>query len=836
MPISKLLLGFALLLSCAAPSAASPPQVPTEVPSPASHLGRPVGTDFELADWDQVSTYHRALAAASPRVLVEKVGESTLGRDFLVTTISSEANMARLDEIRAMTAKIADPRGLSPQARAQLIKDSRAVVFISCSMHSTETAATEFGMQLAYDLATSDEEPFASAREELVVVLIPTLNPDGLDEVVHWYRENVGGPFEGSSLLRLYQHYVGHDNNRDWFGLSQVETRHVTKQIYSVWRPQVYWDVHQQGARGERFFLPPFRDPLNPNLDPGIITGIDNLGSRALWDMTRAGLQGISTGVSYDMWWNGGNRNVPVRHNIIGLLTEAASVNIASPIFLEHSSLQAPGDLAGYQPSNQFPDPWPGGWWRLSDIIDYEMAFARSLLGSVSRDRELYLENAIEAAERSIQAGLESSPKAWLLPPDNKNERAVKRMIDILLLGGVEVDVATADFEADGRTYLKGTLVVSRNQPYGSHVKDLFEVQRYPDGKAPYDVAGWTLPMLFGLRRVEVATDFEVEIAHVTEVPSNLEELGWAGHSEQNILTGEDGDDWEEIFDLLEAGSPLTWRAEGPGAGSFASSGGFPEVEQVEGAPAIRDIVIDRLPRIGIYSPWSGTMNEGWLRWVLDTYGVPFVVVRNEMIRAGNLDEFLDVLLLPSLSGDQLDNGRSPGSVADEYTLGLDPEGAVAIEEFVRGGGNLVAMQSSASWAIELFGLPMEDVTRGKDAGEFSCPGSVIRSVPTPEVGGALASGLPASIPLFFSRAAAWKIDEDADNADTIDILLRYAPTRVLLSGWIQDPETIANQAAWVRANYGKGQVQLFGFRPQYRSWSMATFPLLFRALLLRDK
>jgi hypothetical protein len=229
-------------------------------------------------------------------------------------------------------------------------------------------------------------------------------------------------------------------------------------------------------------------------------------------------------------------------------------------------------------------------------------------------------------------------------------------------------------------------------------------------------------------------------------------------------------------------------------------------------------------------------MNEGWLRWVFDSFGIPFTVVRNEMIRAGQLDDFLDVLVLPSLGSRQLDDGRSPGSVADEYTLGLDPEGAVAIEEFVRGGGNLIAMQSSASWAIDLFGLPLVDVTRGPDSGEFSCPGSVLRSVPTSEEGGALAVGLPASIPLFFSQAAAWMIDEEAESSDEIDVLLRYAPTRVLMSGWIQEPDVIADKAAWVRANHGDGQVHIFGFRPQYRSWSMATFPLLFRAILLRDK
>ncbi len=189
-------------------------------------------------------------------------------------------------------------------------------------------------MQLAYELVTSDAEPWVSARREAVVLLAPSLNPDGLDRVVSWYREIQGTPYESASLPELYQWYAGHDNNRDWFMLSLKETQIVTRLLYKEWFPQVYWDVHQQGSRRERLFVPPFRDPLNPNLPATVIAGIGALGGRILYDMTRDGFQGVSTGVTYDMWWNGGNRNVPVRHNIIGLLSEAASANLASPIYL----------------------------------------------------------------------------------------------------------------------------------------------------------------------------------------------------------------------------------------------------------------------------------------------------------------------------------------------------------------------------------------------------------------------------------------------------------------------------------------------------------------------
>ncbi|MFT5050430.1 MAG: hypothetical protein ACI8QZ_001832, partial [Chlamydiales bacterium] len=669
-------------------------------------------------------------------------------------------------------------------------------------------------------------------REEMVVLLAPSLNPDGQDHVVSWYRETVGTPYEASGLLKLYQYYAGHDNNRDWFMLTQAETRVVTELLYSTWYPQVYWDVHQQGSSRERMFVPPFRDPLNPNLDAGVITGIDALGSRALFDLTRAGKQGVSTGVSYDMWWNGGNRNVPVRHNIVGLLTEAASVRVASPVFLPRSELSAPRGLGEYLPSNRFPDPWPGGWWRLRDIVDYELAFAESLFGSLSRERALWLQNGLEASQRAIAEGLSEAPRAWLIPSDNRDVGAVRRLVQVLLWSGVEIHVSPTSLEADGRTWPAGTIVIQRAQPYGSHVKDLFEVQRYPEGEPPYDVAGWTLPFLLGVQRVEVVQPIEAALEPAPDVERAV--AGFAGDPRANEgrLSSVDGDDWKQLIAGLGSGASYDFMDSGTNAGLFvphvAASGETPDAATLES-----------LPRIGVYSPWSGSMDEGWLRWVFDTWEVPFVTVRNEMLRAGSLDDFLDVLIVPSVSGRQLDKGRSAGSVPSEFTGGLDPEGAIAVEEFVRDGGHLITLGRSSAWAIDLFRLALQDATRGEDAGEFSCPGSVLRTIPESD---RLTAGLPASLAVFFSGSPAWRemtaeereearVDEPADGQ--LCTLLRYAPTRVLLSGWIREPEHITGQSAWVRARHGAGKIDLFAFRPQYRGWSQASFALLYRALLL---
>lgn len=808
-----------------------------EIPTPSEHLKRPLGVDFELADWDEVRTYFEALDVTSSSLQLSRVGTSTEGRPFVMATISSAENLARLPELRRYAEIISDPRGTTPEQQEEALQEGRLFLMISCNMHSTETASPQFAMEFAYRLITSESEPWSRARERMVVFLMPTINPDGLDHVVSWYRQNVHTPYEGSRMLKLYQYYTGHDNNRDWFALTQAETRIVTRLLYKEWHPQVYWDVHEQGSRRERFFVPPFKDPLNPNLDPAIITAIDALGSRALMDMTRKGLSGISTGVTYDMWWNGGNRNVPVRHNIIGLLTEASSINIGTPIWRPLDALSQPRGLSSYSPSHRFPWPWPGGWWRLRDIIDYELAFGESLLGSLSREPQHWMRNAAETAQRNIERVRQQGTLAWLIPSDNADVGAARRLADLLLASGVEMEVASTPVRADGRTYPTGSLVIRTNQPYATHVKDLFEIQRYPDGDPPYDVAGWTLPLLFGLRRVEVRHELTVETIPVENaaqaVAAFYADMGIPEEISDPIWDPRDGGTWARVFERLKGGLPVSYIGpfESTDTEDYWMIGKFvpAPADSLDWANWPQDL---KLPRIGLYAPWSGLMDEGWMRWVLDTWGVPYVRVRNEMLRSGSLQDFLDVLILPSLSDRQLDAGRLPGSVPEPFAGGLDPEGAIAVEEFVRAGGNLIAIDRAGEWAVDLFQLPL--INSVAQAEDFYCPGSVVRTLPERAE---LTVGLPASLPVFFSHSRAWSLREDVVEQEgwEIQTLLRYAPTRTLLSGYIREPEAIAGHPAWLQVNYQAGHIHLFGFRPQYRGWSQAAFATLFRAILLTD-
>jgi hypothetical protein len=802
-----------------------------EVTTPDEFLGRPLASDHQLADWSEVSGYFQLLATESDHVTTASIGKTTEGRDFLISIISSKENLADLDEIKRRSSVIADPRLRSEVERRDAIENGKVILLVSPQMHSTEAAGTEAGMRFAHQLATSEEEPWRSARERMVVGIFPCTNPDGLDHVVHWYRKNVGTPYEASGLLKLYQKYSGHDNNRDWFMLTQNETRLVTEQIYQVWRPQVYWDMHQQGSRKERMFVPPFRDPLNPNLDPAVIAGIGVIGGRAMFDLTRAGLSGISTGVTYDMWWNGGNRNVPVRHNIIGLLTEAASVDIATPLFLRRSDLASPVGHPQYAPSNQFPAPWPGGWWRLKDINEYQFQFGKSLVGTLAREPQTWLRSAAEAAGRAIEKGRGEGVKAWLIPSDNRDPDAVGRLVDVLLRSGVEIEVANAVVDADGRSYPAVSILIWRDQPYGAHVKDLFEIQRYPEGAPPYDVSGWTLPSLLGVRRIEVMKRPDVVTSRVDSAADAIKAFaGDLRAKQEDQFSIHSSSAWTRLAKRLVADETTYLISDGANEGIFVTDLGLAELAKVN--------QLSGMPRIGIYSPWSGNMDEGWMRYMFDSFQIPFISVKNEQLRAGNLSDFIDVLVVSSVSGRQLDSGRSEGSVPAEYTGGLAPEGSVAVEEFVRGGGKLVTVGSSSQWAIDLFALPLVDVTREAKNRGFSCPGSVVRCVSA--VGARdMTLGLPPSIGVFFSRSSAWRMGTEKGDGGNDPVKKRLAPVLnygrqpVLLSGWMKQPEVIAGQHAWVQADYGEGTIQLFGFRPQYRGWSQAAFSLLFRSLFL---
>src|SRR5438270_301607 len=393
----KALLAVTLLLAAALSAAP---------PSPDDLLKMSVGADRTLADYRQIVSYFNALAAASPRVRVETIGKTTLGEDEIMAIISSEENMRSLDKIRGTAARLSDPRGVSEEQANALIRDGKAIVIVTCNIHSTEIASSQMAMEWAYALATAGDAETKQRLSNVVLLRVPSLNPDGQIMVTDWYRKYVGTRYDGGRLPWLYHHYVGHDDNRDWYMLTQIETKNLNHAVYKEWYPQVFVDEHQMGTTGPRMFIPPFADPVDPDVHPLIWREVNLIGSDMAYRLEQQNKSGLIYGYSFDAYWLGGTRNTGWWKNITGLLLETASARIASPINIEPTELHGGSKgLVEYKATINHPNPWPGGTWRMRDIMDYERIASDAYLEIASNYREDLLRDIVARSKSAVAWG-----------------------------------------------------------------------------------------------------------------------------------------------------------------------------------------------------------------------------------------------------------------------------------------------------------------------------------------------------------------------------------------------------------------------------------------------
>jgi len=834
-----------------------------DVPSPESHLGYRPGADFHLARWQAVVDYFEKVDAASDRVVVRELGKSTEGRPYIVATVASPETMKKLDVYKELQRRLADPRIDRP---GDPVAESKAVVLITCSIHSTETASTLMAMELLHDLATGDDPTTREILEKTILLLVPSANPDGVEKVATWYERTKGRPWEGGGMPELYHKYAGHDTNRDWFMLNLKETQLLTRLLYHEWFPTLTYDVHQMGSKGARLFVPPFYDPINPNLDPKIHQSIAMIGAHMAADLAQEGKRGVLTHAMYDNWWNGGNRTTPQRHNMVGVLTEAASVRLASPIFLEKEELRGSArGFANYQPSVNFVDPWPGGWWRLRDIVEYERICARSLLTLAARYRATFQKNYQTLGRDAVERGKDEPPYAWIVSADQDDQGTAAEMVRILNDSGIEVRKAEAPFRAGGVSYPAGSWVMLAAQPYRAHLKDMMERQVYParftaggDAEPPYDVAGWTLPLQMRVRVVDVAEPFDfrgVIVDRVEPPEGGIESSQEATHY---ILRNQTDDDFIVLNGLLAAGVEVDAFASAFRIGDVPKPAGtllfkadagsrrvldevLPGVSsRVVGVPAPafekgrpKDMLRLKPRRLGVYQPWVPSMDEGWTRLVLEKFRFPYATLHNADIRSGDLKDRIDALLIPSIAAKTLREGYGRDQSEPAYVGGLGREGLDAIRAFVEAGGTLVCLENSCSYAIDGLGLPVTEVLKGQKSSAFFCPGSILRArfAHKYESGPAqvvrLTLGMPDEGSVYFDQSLAFETGKKP-----VEVAVSYAPLNVLESGWLVGPEKIQDKAALVEVPLGEGHVILFGFPPQNRGQTRGTFRLLFNALL----
>ena len=735
------------------------------VQSPSEFLGFTVGADRTLADYRQIVSYFRALAANSQRVQVESLGKTTLGEDLILAVISSEANMRNLPRIKAIDKQLADPRGLTDAQIEALTREGKAVVLVTCNIHSSEIASSQMAMEWAYALATANDPETKRRLDNVVLLLIPSLNPDGQIMITDYYRKFLNTRYEGGRLPWLYHHYVGHDNNRDWYMLTQMETKEMSRAVYQEWFPQVWVDEHQMGTEGPRMFIPPFADPVDPTVNPLIWREVNLIGSNMAFRLQQQHKSGLIYGYSFDAYWLGGTRNTGWWKNITGLLLETASARIATPARIEPTELRGGSKgLVEYKATINHPNPWPGGTWRIRDIMDYERIASDALLEIASNYRDDLLHNiATRAREASASSG------AYRIPRNQPDWPTAQTMAAILLEHGVEVQ------QSDNGDYW-----IPMAQPYSGFVSQLLEPQRYPEvrlqaGKEilrPYDVASWTLPLAMG-----------VTVEHST----------------------------------MPAGTS--------------------RVSEIK--PATKAVLAkhakDKKPRVAIYNPWGGALDEGWTRWLLDQYGFAPKSLHPQEVKAG-LSNF-DVFILPDIDKDEIASGRRRGEegamryqdeLPPEYRGALEKEGADVLKRFVENGGTLLAFNAACDYVIENFNVPVRNALAR--ATDFSVPGSLVRAYVNTDH--PVTADMPKETAIYIDRAIAFDTTAPGNELQRWVLLTYPEDSRdILLSGWINGEERLTRKAAAVAMTYGKGRIVLFGFRPQHRGQTHATFPMIFDAL-----
>jgi hypothetical protein len=761
------------------------------IPAPADVLGFTPGDDRKLASWTKVVEYFQKLDAGSDRVKFEEIGKTTMGAPFVYATISAPENLQRLNEYKEIQRRLADPRllntgsaggngrGPSEKEAADLIKRGKTVVAITCGIHSTEVGSYLSSMLIAYRLASSNEPEVEEILKNTIILLVPSTNPDGVDIVNNWYQKTLGTPYEGTDPPELYHKYTGHDDNRDWYAFTQVETQLVVDKILNVWHPQIVHDIHQQGAFGSRLFLPPYMQPVEPNVPKQIVEGYTELGNYLAKEMRATGYKGITTDSTYDAW--SPSRAYSHYHGGVRILQETASCKLATPITVRFDQLRA-GE--GYDPRKEaanFGPVWQGGEWHIRDITNTMTNVAFFLLKHAAQNRAHWLQRFYETEKEAVRPRQPGELFAILIPAATHRADVLK----ILDRGGVEMD-SPLPFVAEGIKYPDGTAIIKMSQPNAGFAKALLERQHYPNMRdatgrpiQPYDVTAHTISLLMGVEPVFIHKPFRYRLPP---------ERGFAG----------------------------------------CTGGGPVEV------------------RVGLYKSHVPSMDEGWTRWVMEN-GHPFAMtihdreIEDQEIRAGGLAEKYDSIIIPDQVRAVILNGHRKGTMPDEYTGGLGEQGVKALREFVEAGGTLVCLNRASDFAIEQFKLPVRNVVDGLPRTDFYVPGSILRI----EVDNSnpIAYGMSKesiawaeNSPVFEVIQATLRVGDQVLAKPSVHAIAWYPKDKdPLLSGWLLGGERVKGKAALVQVDVGKGRIILFGFRPQYRGQSLATYPLFFNAISRRD-
>src|SRR5687767_13905045 len=819
------------------------------LPSPEQFFGFQMGADRKLANWDKLHEYYQLLAKSSDRMRLVELGKTSEGRPYLALFISSPANIAKLDHYRTVNARLADPRGLSEAEGRKLAAEGRAVVIQSFALHSSEVAASQTAAEFVYDSLTRTDTESQQILDNVISIVMPSINPDGTQMIADWYLKYVGTPHEASNLPWLYQKFAGHDNNRDGFALNLPESQHLGKLMYREWMPQAYVDHHQMGSGNARLYIPPYAEPIRPDGDPLVWREIAWWGGHMGTKLEAAGKIGVIGNAIYSGWGHMGFHWITPFHNIAGMLTESASARLATPMFMHPDQLRGgPRNLPAYEPQVNMPSVWPGGWWRLRDIVEQQKIAAWATVDLAAKNREDVLWNMYLKGTRQTERGANGVVKAYALAAAQHDPLTVKKLVNMLMNSGVDVHQAKAQFFADGRVYGPGSFVVTMAQPKQGLVRWMLGRTFYPDNSytrdregnpiRPYDMSTDTFGEFMGVRSDPIGEKIEADLVKITALLPLPDPAAPAGAGAQ-ALSAKWNDSYRAVNLLLAKGTPVRRVARGEGftPGDFIVAGPVPA--------GVSTFEI-RKPRVAMYQRYGGgNMDEGWTRLMFEQFNVPFKSILDREINGGGLSASYDVIVLPADSIQAMTGERPPAGAAPtggrgggggpditppEYRRGFGAEGVKALQAFVQKGGTLLTFGEAGDLPIQRFGLPLRNVVAGLPPKTFWSPGSTLRVRFDP--GHPIAYGMPSEgLVLFMGGSQVYEVTSTVNSQD-VEIIATYIDRDILQSGWLLGEQVIARKAAAVTVKLGAGKVVLIGFRPQHRNQTHGTFKLVFNALL----
>ena len=843
---------------------------------PSDFFGFEPGSDRNLFTYEQLIGYMQKLDGESDRIHLKEIGHSPMGKPMYIAFISSEENISGLDELKEVNRQLALNPDIDAAALKKMTTEGKVFVLATLSMHSTEVAPSQSAPLFAYDLASTEDPKKLEWLSNVVYMMVPCHNPDGMNMIVENYLKYKGTKYEGASLSGVYHKYVGHNINRDFVTLHQEDNKAVARIYNQDWFPQVMVEKHQMGSTGPRYFVPPNHDPIAENVPAGVFHWAGVFGQHMATDMTAQGQAGVSQHYIFDNYWPGSTETC-IWKNVIGMLTEAASVKTATPVYVEPTELRVGGKgLSEYKKSINMLLPWEGGWWRLGDIVAYEFASNMSILKTASLYREDILEFRNRMCREQVELGRTEAPYYYILPREQHDQGELVNLVNLMKEHGVEVHSLNKEIVHQGRVYSEGDVVITLSQAFRPFIKEVMETQEFPERHytpggeliRPYDIATWSLPLHRYITSHEIDERNEELEASLSLIEGHysLNEKD-AVDASAVILNVNSNESFRAAFKALEEGMKVHRLKEDVlvggktfDAGSFIIyQGGKKKAFQalMETLPFEPTAMVDKralpttplaVPRIALVQTIFHDMDAGWTRFIFDNYHLPYTVLKPGDFKEEDLAGKFDVIIFPDSDKEMLMTGKRKrggsyyqGTYHPDEVKGIGKEGMEKLMTFSDQGGIIVSWGSSVKLlegmlkikkeeGEEEFNLPFRDVSADLSKAGLYVPGSLVQVDLIDDH--PLTLGMPESIGVFSRGRPVFRTSVPIFDMDR-RVIGSYPEKEVLMSGYAAKEELMGLKSAMVWMKKGKGQFVLMGFGPQFRASTQGSFKLLFNSILL---